>query len=104
MSDNVYDDHPLMINSGKFWRCKHENTGLDNNANWIGCLACAEEKLKSLRAQLAEAEKKIEGMRDLLKRFYNVLKGTAEEDKKRADEKIEWAEAAFHGAKERNNG
>lgn len=64
MSDNVYDDHPLMINSGQFWRCKHGNTGLDNNANWIGCLACAEEKIDSLRTRLAEKDAEIEAMRN----------------------------------------
>lgn len=23
MNDNLYDPHPLMIDSGTFWRCKH---------------------------------------------------------------------------------
>lgn len=27
MTNNLYEDHPLMIDSGTFWRCRHGKTG-----------------------------------------------------------------------------
>ena len=46
MKNNMYDEHPLMINSGAFWRCKHGNTGHDKNLNFIGCEKCKKDKDK----------------------------------------------------------
>ena len=37
---NLYLPHPLMLNSGMFWRCAHGNTGLDGRGNWEGCNSC----------------------------------------------------------------
>lgn len=46
---NFYKPHPLMIHSGKFWRCKHGHTGMDPK-NWFACWICLVSKivLKSL--------------------------------------------------------
>lgn len=41
---NVYDAHPLLIDSGTFWRCKHGATGYAGGLEWIGCAPCAEER------------------------------------------------------------
>lgn len=38
--NNVYHPHPLMINSGTFWRCDHGTTGYDGDMNFIGCANC----------------------------------------------------------------
>jgi len=38
---NVYDDHPLMIDSGTFWRCDHGWTGYGDGFVWLGCWRCA---------------------------------------------------------------
>lgn len=40
---NLYHPHPLMIDSGTFWRCKHGTTGFKGNLEWVGCLECANE-------------------------------------------------------------
>ena len=40
---NLYLPHPLMVNSGTFWRCAHGTTGLDGNGNWEGCNSCQTE-------------------------------------------------------------
>ncbi|HVX56958.1 MAG TPA: hypothetical protein VHA37_04450 [Candidatus Saccharimonadales bacterium] len=46
---NLYRPHPLMVNSGLFWRCKHGTTGFDAAADghdtpeWGGCTKCAQE-------------------------------------------------------------
>ena len=37
---NVYKPHPMMINSGTFWRCDHGSTGYDGDSNFIGCEEC----------------------------------------------------------------
>lgn len=34
MKDNLYEPHPLMIDSGRFWRCHHGSTG------WYACWRC----------------------------------------------------------------
>jgi hypothetical protein len=34
MSDNLYEPHPAMIDSGTFWRCAHGSTG------WYACWRC----------------------------------------------------------------
>ena len=34
MSNNLYSPHPMMINSGTFWRCRHGGTG------WKPCWKC----------------------------------------------------------------
>lgn len=49
MSDNFYDEHPLMLDSGTFWRCKHGNTGIkpgtgNQPPKFIGCRECKAEK------------------------------------------------------------
>lgn len=40
---NFYNPHPILINSGTFWRCKHGNTGLKSLSEVIGCEECAKE-------------------------------------------------------------
>ena len=42
---NLYLPHPMMLNSGTFWRCAHGNTGLDGRGNWEGCNSCQTEIL-----------------------------------------------------------
>lgn len=37
---NLYEDHPLMINSGTFWRYGHGQTGFKSGMEWIGCEEC----------------------------------------------------------------
>ena len=44
MSNNFYDPHPFMIDSGTFWRCKHGNTGYDGDLGEVGCAKCAWNK------------------------------------------------------------
>lgn len=41
MSTNLYDPHPLMIDSGTFWRCEHGTTGFGAGLEWVGCPQCA---------------------------------------------------------------
>jgi uncharacterized coiled-coil protein SlyX len=55
MSDNFYDDHPLMISSGVFWRCKHGKTGLGKDDP--GCDQCALEKIESLQAEIRKKDR-----------------------------------------------
>lgn len=38
---NLYESHPLMIDSGTFWRCDHGTTGYTNGLRWKGCWRCA---------------------------------------------------------------
>lgn len=40
---NLYDPHPLMIDSGTFWRCAHGTTGFASGLRWIGCADCRKE-------------------------------------------------------------
>lgn len=37
---NLYEAHPLMVNSGQFWRCAHGVTGFGKGMAWIGCPEC----------------------------------------------------------------
>lgn len=62
---NFYDDHPLMIDSGTFWRCDHGNTGFASGMDRIGCDKCAIAKIEVLRAQIQEAEKLSEDRRKI---------------------------------------
>jgi hypothetical protein len=48
---NVYLPHPLMVTSGKFWRCDHGNTGLGPNAEWVGCAQCRAALVAPTQAQ-----------------------------------------------------
>jgi len=34
---NLYTEHPLMIDSGTFWRCDHGSTG------WYACVPCGKQ-------------------------------------------------------------
>lgn len=38
---NLYEVHPLQVNSGTFWRCKHGSTGHIQGLVWAGCKLCA---------------------------------------------------------------
>ena len=38
---NLYRPHPMMIHSGRFWRCAHDTTGFATGMVWVGCDACA---------------------------------------------------------------
>lgn len=38
---NLYHPHPLMVNSGEFWRCPHGTTGFGPGMRWEGCQQCA---------------------------------------------------------------
>lgn len=40
---NFYEPHMLMVNSGRFWRCKHGITGFDGDLNLVGCPECRAE-------------------------------------------------------------
>lgn len=44
---NLYNKHPLMVNSGTFWRCKHGTTGHGKDG-WEGCSVCALENPEGL--------------------------------------------------------
>jgi hypothetical protein len=64
MSDgnNLYDPHPLMIDSGTFWRCDHGTTGFGSGMVWKGCRRCAIQRprralrswLRNVRSRLSE--------------------------------------------------
>ena len=45
---NLYDPHPLMIDSGTFWRCGHGSTGLGYTKKGalkvVGCKPCLAAK------------------------------------------------------------
>lgn len=40
---NFYHAHPLQIDGGTFWRCKHGVTGLNRDLTYKGCPGCAAE-------------------------------------------------------------
>ena len=44
---NLYLPHVLQIHSGKFWRCKHGNTGFKEGFEWVGCQECAQDNPKA---------------------------------------------------------
>ena len=37
---NVYKPHPMMIDSGTFWRCDHGSTGYEGDMKFVGCPEC----------------------------------------------------------------
>ena len=39
-TNNLYEPHMLMIDSGTFWRCKHGSTGFRSGMVWKGCWRC----------------------------------------------------------------
>ena len=41
---NLYEPHPIQIDSGTFWRCDHGKTGFGKEMKWIGCFWCAVRK------------------------------------------------------------
>jgi hypothetical protein len=59
MTGNVYQDHPLMTDSGTFWRCDHGNTGYDRDMKFFGCPECAQvdpgEKFKAAARDVLNA-------------------------------------------------
>jgi hypothetical protein len=76
---NVYAEHPLMIDSGTFWRCKHGTTGINGELNFIGCEECKKEAtprygpevLDLLRRETAKNER----IKELLREAYEVYAG-----------------------------
>ncbi len=44
---NLYRPHPLMVNSGQFWRCAHGSTGLGVGMDWFGCSQCEKNDPKA---------------------------------------------------------
>lgn len=40
---NFYRPHPLLIHSGRFWRCAHGITGLSGDLSEVGCFECAKD-------------------------------------------------------------
>ena len=57
---NIYEVHPLMVNSGQFWRCPHGRTGVGQDGLHLGCLECAESKIVLLRAESVVARREYE--------------------------------------------
>jgi hypothetical protein len=46
---NLYNEHPLMVSSGEFWRCAHGRTGFVGGLRWSGCEECRlQNPLKAL--------------------------------------------------------
>ena len=48
---NLYDPHPMMIDSGTFWRCDHGHTGLMEGGD---CAKCLEAKLFDIETEEIE--------------------------------------------------
>lgn len=65
MTGNFYRPHPLMIDSGTFWRCKHGTTGLDADFNVIGCADCRQDFLRDYGDERRERGRRKEDRREL---------------------------------------
>ena len=46
---NLYLPHPLMVHSGRFWRCSHGITGFAGDLQWLGCSGCADANPEAYR-------------------------------------------------------
>lgn len=56
--NNLYDSHPVMIDSGTFWRCDHGLTGLEGRE----CIACLKDKIEQLKIEIVFREQRIESL------------------------------------------
>lgn len=51
---NLYRAHPLLIHSGRFWRCAHGSTGFCDGMAWLGCDDCAKAAPDAFKAWHSE--------------------------------------------------
>ena len=54
---NMYRPHKMLIDSGRFWRCAHGNTGYADGPRWVGCEECKKDDPEAYAKWLGKEKK-----------------------------------------------